>query len=537
MAPKEPFHSNQSSGAALRSSPDIVLLNAKVFTADPARRYAEAVAIAGERILAIGATNEIAAIADAHTRRFDLRGRVVIPGINDAHFHHTPDPRATMLSFASMEPSWDEVMDKVAAAAKDAPKGTWILGTHGVMVVNDPRATRFDLDRVAPDHPIRLNAYFGHGSVYNSRALAVLQISEEEPDPVGGCCERVEGSKRITGKLFGYAQWPGWTRLARAASEAEVIGSARQLAAQAIHLGVTSIQNMTLPPIRRYAEAIDRAKLPIRLRVIRFPSTGDRKEGRDLPRSHPGSRVTVSGIKWLLDGTPLERRAALRTEYKDRSGWAGQLYLPEEEMRTMLRESVENGDPLLVHAVGDRTAELFLNAMESEAKRVNWNGRRVRIEHGDGLLPDLVARARDLGVTVVQNPSHFAFRDIFVERYGEPVRYAPARSLLESGISFALGSDGPLNPYLNIMFAVTHPAQPSEALTVAQAVEAYTRGAAYAEFEEAHKGSIAAGKLADLAVLSQDIFTAPVAALPATESVLTIVGGEIVHDSCTAADA
>lgn len=537
MASQEPSHSNQGGRGSLRSSPDIVLLNGKVFTSDPACRYAEAVAIAGERILAVGATNEIAAIADAHTRRLDLRGRVVIPGINDAHFHHTPDPRAAMLSFASMEPSWDEVMAKVAAAAKDAPKGTWILGTHGVTVVNDPRATRFDLDRIAPEHPVRLNAYFGHGSVYNSRALAVLQISEEEPDPLGGCCERIEGSKCITGKFFGYAQWPGWSRLARAATEAEVIDSGRQLAAQAIHFGITSIQNMTLPPIRRYAEAIDRAKLPIRLRVIRFPSTGDRKEGHDLPRSHPGSRVTVSGIKWLLDGTPLERRAALRTEYRDRPGWAGQLYLPEEEMRTMLRESVENGDPLLVHAVGDCTAELFLNAMELEAARVNWNGRRVRIEHGDGLLPDLVARARDLGVTVVQNPSHFAFRDIFAERYGRPVRYSPARSLIENGISFALGSDGPLNPYLNIMFAVTHPAQPSEALTVEQAVEAYTRGAAYAEFEEAEKGSIAEGKLADMVVLSQDIFTSPVAALPATQSVLTVVGGEIVHDSGTVASS
>jgi hypothetical protein len=323
MAPKEPSYSNQSSGAALRSSPDIVLLNAKVFTADPARRYAEAVAIAGEQILAIGPTNEIAAIADAHTRRFDLRGRVVIPGINDAHFHHTPDPRATMLSFSSMEPSWDEVMDKVAAAAKDAPKGTWILGTHGVMVVNDPHATRFDLDRVAPDHPIRLNAYFGHGSVYNSRALAVLQITEEEPDPVGGCCERIEGSKSITGKLFGYAQWPGWTRLARAASEAEVIGSVRQLAAQAIHFGVTSIQNMTLPPIRRYAEAIDRAKLPIRLRVIRFPSTGDRKEGRDLPRSHPGSRVTVSGTASSGCLTELLSNGARRCELSTKTAQDG----------------------------------------------------------------------------------------------------------------------------------------------------------------------------------------------------------------------
>jgi predicted amidohydrolase YtcJ len=513
------------------------LLNGKVFTADPDSKYAQAVAIAGERILAVGTTEEIAAMAEAHTRRFDVRGRVVIPGINDSHFHHTPDPRATVLSFSSMEPSWDEVMDRVAAASKEAPTGTWILGTHGIGVVNDPRATRFELDRIAPEHPVRLNAYFGHGSVYNTRALTALDLSEEEPDPFGGCCERVEGNKRITGKLFGYAQWRPWSRLAASVSDAELIDSARQLAAQAVRLGVTSIQNMTLPPIARYAQAVDRAKLPIRLRVIRFPSPADPEEGRDLPRqSHPGSRTTVSGTKWLLDGTPLERRAALRTTYRDRAGWAGQLYLPEAEMRTMLRKSVDYNDPLLVHAVGDRTVELFLNAMESEAKRVSWNGRRVRIEHGDGLLPDLVPRALDLGVTVVQNPSHFAFRDIYVERYGEPLDYTPVRSLIESGISLALGSDGPMNPYLNIMFAALHPARPSEALTVEQAVEAYTRGSAYAEFEELDKGTIAIGKFADLAVLSQDIFSAPISVLPHTESVLTIVGGEIVHDPGVVAD-
>ena len=515
-----------------QSGPDLVLLNGKVFTADRDLNYAQAVAIAGDRILAVGTSEEIAAMAGAHTRRVDVRGHVVIPGINDAHFHHTPDPRATVLSFSSIEPSWDEVMERVAAASKEAPKRSWLLGTHGIRVVNDPRATRFELDRVAPEHPVRLNAYFGHGSVYNSRALATLDLSEEEPDPFGGCCERVKGTRRITGKLFGYAQWGPWSRVAESASDAEVIDSARQLAAQAISWGVTSIQNLTLPPIGRYAQALDRARLPIRIRVIRFPSPADPDEGRDLPRrSRPDSRITVSGTKWLLDGTPLERRAALRTTYRDRRGWAGQLYLPEAEMHTMLRKSVDNDDPLLVHAVGDRTVELFLNAMESEAKRVSWNGRRVRMEHGDGLLPDLIPRARDLGVTVVQNPSHFTFRDIFVQRFGEPINYTPARSLIESGISFALGSDGPANPYLNIMFAVIHPARPSEALTVEQAVEAYTRGSAYAEFEELEKGTIAVDKLADLAVLSQDIFTAPVSALPRTESVLTMVGGEIVHDS------
>ncbi len=514
---------------------DIALLNGKVFTSDPACRLAEAIAIEGERIVKVGSTSEIAALADAHTRRIDLSGRTVIPGFNDAHFHHTPDPRATVLPLATMEPSWDEVLDAVAAAAKEAPKGGWILGTHGIGVVNDPRATRFELDRVAPEHPVRLNAYFGHGSVYNSKALAALSISDDEPDPLGGCCERVHGSRQVTGKLFGYAQWGPWRRLAQEVSDSDAIASMQQLAEEALRFGITSLQIFALLPVQ-YVRALERANLPIRVRVIRFPPTKssarDLEEGRDLPgRSRGNSRITVTGIKWLLDGTPLERRAAQRREYRDRPGWSGEFYLPEREMRAMLRESVDSGDPLLVHAVGDKTAETFLNAMEAEAKRIDWKPRRVRIEHGDGLLPDLVPRARGLGVIVVQNPSHFAFADVLKARYGEPFEYEPARSLIEAGIPFAIGSDGPLNPYLNLMFAATHPARPSEALTVEQAVEAYTRGAAYAEFQEQDKGTLAPGKLADLAVLSQDIFSVPVGQLLGTQSVLTMVGGAIVYDS------
>jgi len=525
-----------SQGTEPTPAPDFILLNGKVFTADPARKFVQAVAISAKRIVAVGETNEIAAMADAHTRRIDLGGHTVIPGFNDAHFHHTPDPRATVLPFSSMEPSWDEVLNLVAAAVKKASKGTWILGTHGISVVNDPRATRFDLDRVAPDHPVRLFPYFGHGTVLNTRAMAALAMSEQEPDPFGGCCERVENSKAITGKLFGYAQWGPWRKLAQMASEADVISSAEQLAEQAVRFGITSLQIMSLLPANRYVPALNRAKLPIRVRVIRFPPTGsdsrELNERRDLPKqSQPDSRVTFSGTKWLLDGTPLERRAALRTEYRDRAGWSGQFYLPEQEMRAMLRESFEEDDQLLVHAVGDRTAAAFLNAMESEARHVHWNTRRVRIEHGDGLLPDLIPRARELGVIVVQNPSHFAFRDIFVERFGAPFEYCPARSLIEAGIPFALGSDGPLNPYLNLMFAVTHPARPSEAITIEQAVTAYTRGSAYAELQEEEKGTITPGKLADLAVLSQDIFAAPVSHLPGTESIMTMTGGEIVYNS------
>jgi predicted amidohydrolase YtcJ len=136
-------------------------------------------------------------------------------------------------------------------------------------------------------------------------------------------------------------------------------------------------------------------------------------------------------------------------------------------------------------------------------------------------------------VVVVQNPSHFALRDIFVARCGVQSDYLPARSLIEANIPFALGSDGPLNPYLNIMFAVLHPARPSEAITREQAVEAYARGSAYAEFQEQEKGTIASGRLADLTVLSQDIFTVPVSDLPGIDSLLTMVGGEVVYESET----
>lgn len=519
------------------SSPDLIFLNGKVFIpgTDPGRRFAEAVAIAGDRILAVGTSGEIAAMADAHTRRVELNQHVVIPGFNDSHFHHTPDPRATRLS-VSFEPTWEEVLDAVAAAVKQAPSGTWILGTHGIQVVNDPRATRFDLDRIAPNHPVRSNCYFGHGSLVNTKAMAALAMSEEQPDPLGGCCERVAGSNRITGKLFGYSQWGPWRRLADSTPAAEAVADAQQMADEAIRSGITSMQTMSLLGSDRYVKVLQQANLPLRVRVIRFPHTRadhrDLSEGRGLPE-HPGDtgRITVSGTKWLLDGTPLERRAALRKEYRDRKGWSGQFYLPEPEMRAMLRESLESDDQLLVHAVGDKTTESFIHAMEAEGG--NWRDGRVRIEHGDGLLPDLIPRARDLGVIVVQNPSHFAFKDIFVERYGEPFAYTPVRSLIEAGIPFALGSDGPMNPYLNLMFAVTHPSRPTEALTREQAVDAYTMGSAFAEFQENEKGSISPVKLADLAVLSQDIFTVPVNYIPATTSILTMVGGEIVHDSGT----
>jgi predicted amidohydrolase YtcJ len=156
-------------------------------------------------------------------------------------------------------------------------------------------------------------------------------------------------------------------------------------------------------------------------------------------------------------------------------------------------------------------------------------GQRVRFEHGDGLFPDLIPRAMEMGVIVVQNPSHLDVVTIFPDR--SLTRGQPLRSLLSAGIPVAFGSDGPMNPFLNILFASTRPDRPAERITREQAVVAYTLTSAYAESAEKEKGSLEPGKLADLAVLSQDIFTVPPSELPKTTSVLTLVGGTVVYDA------
>ena len=183
----------------------------------------------------------------------------------------------------------------------------------------------------------------------------------------------------------------------------------------------------------------------------------------------------------------------------------------------------------MLHISGYPAAKTVLDAMDATGGKAVWSSRRLRFEHGDGAYSDLVERIKTYGIVVVQNPSHF----MALAGAGDSpfAKAQPVKSLLAAGIPVALGSDGPTNPFLNILFATLHANHPSEAITREQAVTAYTLTSAYAEFAEKEKGSLEAGKLADLAVLSQDIFTVPPPELPKTESVLTMVGGKVVYDA------
>jgi hypothetical protein len=191
---------------------------------------------------------------------------------------------------------------------------------------------------------------------------------------------------------------------------------------------------------------------------------------------------------------------------------------------------------MLFHSVGDEAIDGVLDAMEETGGAAVWQHRRTRIEHGDLLFPWDYGRARDLGVVVVQNPTHFALAPVFAERFVPAVfnELEPMQSLLAEGIPLAIGTDGigvPQSPFVNLFLAMIHPTHPSEGLTLEQALVAFTRGAAYAELTEHRKGTLAPGRAADLAVLSQDIFHVPPPAIPATGSLLTMVGGRVVWDA------
>ena len=223
----------------------------------------------------------------------------------------------------------------------------------------------------------------------------------------------------------------------------------------------------------------------------------------------------------------------MNASYEDRANWTGALNLTPSELDSVLRRALDTSDQPMFHCVGDRGVDLLLSSMERLAPAERWLALRVRIEHGEFLTRDRLARAKRLGIVNVQNPAHFTIPEIMTARFGaeRTATVEPVKSIVEAGIPLAIGGDGPINPYLNLMFATMHPNNPREALTREQVVIAYTAGSAYAEFTEREKGRLAPGMLADVAVLSQDIFAVPVEQLPATTADLTIVGGRIVRDA------
>ena len=502
------------------AQPSIVLLGGKIFTNDPAQPFAEALAIKGDTILAVGTDAEIQALGgDANTRRIRLRGALVIPGLNDAHTHPSLGPVGLQLG-TNRDSTAADLAAAIGSAIAETSPDLWLIGTVGRTIMLDETVNRAKLDQLAPNRKVLLRSFTGHGLILSSRAIQAIGLQENVSDPPGGRFgHNADGT--LNGRILEYAEYPVLRKISALTQQpGDLANALRDFASQAIQFGITSIQAMPFDEDdATFAAALKAADTPLRVRHIFVPL--------DVPPVVLSTSVLrpkpqTSGIKWVLDGTPIEKGAAVRTPYPD-GGGSGVLNFTN--LTPLIKPGLSMNQQLLVYAGGDQAIAMLLKALQ-DTPGVNWPSLRPRIEHADGLLPDLDTQARNLGVVAVLNPTHFEARTLYPQG-----RFMRAKSLLAIPLKVAIGSDGVLNPYLNILLAVERPDNnPSEALTREEAVAAYTSGSAFAEGQD-NKGVLAPGKLADLAVLNQDIFRIRANQLPDTFSVLTIIGGKIAHEA------
>ncbi len=541
-----------------------VLHNGKVFTGVAGAAPAEGLVTFGSIVVDVGTNADVLRWAGLpNVQVIDLGGRTVIPGINDAHVHVLPistlGPLVIPPDFApGPGPTMPEVLNMLAAEAARQPGGGWLFGVVGQNFTQNPDANRFTLDKVTPNNPVVLLNWTGHPMYINTAAMKAVGLSEMALNPFGGEYYRVPGTDVINGVLVEYAGYNFWRRMRAVTPDSVIQGMTAGFLQAAATLGITSVQDFPVGlPYDRIQRILKQMPLTARYRVICVPMSPDESRNGCTPDPellNPTGRLIASGVKWITDGTPAnDQGAALREEYSNRPGWFGWDYFPEGIIDTLVGDALFLGNrhhhfdfkigpsiisQRLFHACGDRAIQNIIDAMDNHQWSSAGQHLRMRIEHGDITGPDQIPALARNRVTVVQSPTHLA-TPILLENLG-PQRSAvlqPVKSLLQGGALLAFGSDSigfsPVvaNPFVNLMLAMVHPNNPSEAITLEQALTAYTRGAAYAEGLEDVKGTLQPGKLADLAVLSQDIFTVPPPAIAGTQSVLTIVGGEVVYNA------
>jgi hypothetical protein len=542
------FASGLSSSSASASGPcaDIIVVNGRVHTVDASRPAAEAVAVCGERIAAVGTNAEVRALATARTRVIDAGGRLVVPGFNDAHVHFIDG--ADQLVAVNLRGARDErdLARLLADHVKRLPKRRWVLNGYWDHESWPSKAlpTRATIDAVTPDHPVFVQRLDGHMGVANSLALKLAGITRETQDPEGGTIVR-DASGEPTGLLKDNAMSLVF-RVVPPPTVDDVMERARAGLRHAAEHGVTTIQDLTASAteLSVYQTLRERGELTARI----YSTQGHGIDGLVSAGVRTGfgdDWIRIGGIKLFADGSMGSGTAAFFEPYADDASTKGLLIQSPEELEKRMREADAAGFQLVVHAIGDRANAIVVDAIEKLERANGRRDRRARIEHAQVVRDADKARMARLGIIASIQPSHCIDDMRWAENRIGRDRCAIAydfRSFVDAGVRVAFGTDWfvePLDPMIGLYAAVTRqfpdgtPAGgwfPEEKLTMAQAIEYYTMGSAYAQFAEQSKGSITPGKLADLVVLSRDVFTVPAREILETKPVLTMVGGRVVFD-------
>ncbi|WP_458096149.1 amidohydrolase [Roseomonas sp. WA12] len=516
--------------------------------------FADAVLIVDGRVAAVGTVDEVEGAAPAGVKRLELGGRVAIPAFNEAHMHLLPYGLglSQVNLRAEQVTTLDEVLKRVGDAAKQAPKGAWVLGRgydHGALDVGR-HPTAAELDSVSPDNPVYIVRTCGHMGVANSAAMKAAGIGHNTPDPEGGAIERRNGA--LTGLFLERAKrlvvdaipLPSEDRMVAAIEAAGRDLAARGFAtASDMNVGMVAGLN----EITAYRRALSEGRLMQRMwQVLAGNPEGiaEAAWNEGLRPDHTDDMLAWGAVKVFGDGSAGGLTAAFFDPYLESAGGGtGMFMFPDETMNRLLALYHRQGWQLDIHAIGDAAIEQVLVGMEKAGEGdAPLAGRRHRIEHCGFLNAGQRARMKANGIIPVPQPVFmYEFGDLYVKNLGlerSEVAY-PMKTWLDEGHHPAASSDSPVSsvdPFINLFTMLTRKTNKgtvlgaSEVLTAEEAVHCYTWCGAYSQFAEDRRGTLEVGMLADVAVLSRDIFTISPEEVLTTEADLTLRGGEVIFD-------
>jgi predicted amidohydrolase YtcJ len=537
--------------AQTKPSASLIITNAKVWTVDKTHPTAEAVAVLGDRIVAVGSKAEVDTWRGPHTTVIDAGGKRLLPGFNDSHVHFVSGGLQLDSLQLNDVTSAAEFARRLGERVKTTPKGEWITGGDWDETKWTPAElpTKELIDPVSADTPVFLSRYDGHMALANSVVLRLAGITAKTPDPPGGTVVR-DAQGNPTGALKDAAMDYVY-KVIPPLSHERIVKAVRRALAHAASLGVTSVQNMNpdYADVAAYAELRERGELTTRIYAAPLITQVDDQVKIGIRHAFGDSYLRIGALKGFADGSLGSRTAYFFGGFDDQPTNHGLLsdeMQPLSLMRDRMMKADAAGLQVCTHAIGDQAISIILDLYTDVVRAHGEADRRFRIEHAQHMAAKDFDRFARLHVIASMQPYHAIDDGRWAEArigHDRASRTYAFRTFLNHGVRLAFGTDwdvAPLNPMLTVYAAVTRATLdgknpggwfPEQKLTVAEAVEAYTMGSAYAEFQENEKGSITPGKLADMVLLSDDIFSIDPTRIREVKVVKTIVGGRVVWDA------
>lgn len=535
---------------------DTVIVHGKVYTLNSKQPWAEAVAMRGDRIVAVGPDAEIAKLQSKNTQIIDAKGRLVLPGFTDCHIHFIDG--SFSLGRVNLEGAKDpaDIQKRLREYAAAHPGDGWVLGrgwNYAMFPTSLP--DKKYLDEVFSNRPAFLEGYDGHTYWANSKALELAHINKDTPNPPNGIIVRDPQTGEATGALKEAAQTlvaaivPRPTRGEKLTALRAGIHWANENGLTRVHSAGGDFEEFEL-----YDELLRHGDLTLRFYVAYFQNPPELRqqdiaEIEEARKKYTGDWLSAGAVKFMIDGVVESHTAAMLQPYSDDASFQGKPFWDADKYKSAVAELDKRGLQIFTHAIGDSGVRTVLDGYENMEKINHTSGKRPRIEHIETISSQDVPRFGKLGVIASMQPLH-SYPDentltVWARNAG-PDRASRAwvwKSITADGGQLAFGSDWPvvtLNPFEGIQTGVTRQTAEglpkdgfvaSQRLSVGEAIRGYTLGAAYAGFRESTEGSIEPGKLADLIVLSQNLFEVEPHTISQTKVLTTIAGGRVVFQA------